>query len=111
MFGLNKIIPSNSNYQFMNFRKHFIILSIILIIFSLFLITFKGLNLGIDFKGGTLVEVSTKKSNIAELRKILNSVYSDVSLQEFGSSETIIIRLKNESNKESIKNIDKIISD
>ena len=55
----------------------------------------KGLNLGIDFKGGTLIEISTKNSNIAELRGILSGKFDDVSLQEFGNSETIIIRLQN----------------
>ena len=60
MFGLNKIIPINSDYKFLNYRKNFYILSSIAIIFSIILLIFKGLNLGIDFKGGTLIEVSTK---------------------------------------------------
>ena len=57
---------------------------------------FKGLNLGIDFKGGTLIEISTKNTNIGELRDILSPNYNDVSLQEFGDENTIIIRLQNE---------------
>ena len=108
MFGLNKLIPSNSNYPFMDYRKKFIISSLILIIFSLILILFKGLNLGIDFKGGTLIEVNTKNSNISELRSILSSEFNDVSLQEFGNSETIIIRLQNESNLESIETVNQV---
>ena len=110
MFGLNKLIPSNSSYQFMNFRKKFIIFSVILLILSIILISFKGLNLGIDFKGGTLIEINTKNSDISELRKILSPKFKGVSLQEFGNEETIIIRLQNESNKESIETVNEVKS-
>ena len=108
MFGVEKIIPSNSNYSFMDYRKIFISVSIFAMIVSLIFLFIKGLNLGIDFKGGTLIEVSTKNSGISELRSILSPEFNDVSLQEFGDSETIIIRLQNDSNKESIKTIDKV---
>ena len=108
MFGLNKLIPQNSNYAFMDYRKYFIILSIILIFISILLLSFKGLNLGIDFKGGTLIEVNTKNANISDLRKILSPEFDDVSLQEFGDSSTIIIRLQNESNQESITTVNKV---
>ena len=108
MFGLNKIIPTNSNYQFMNIRNMMLYISASFVIISLLLLIFKGLNLGIDFKGGTLIEVRTQNSDISELRKILNYTFNDVSLQEFGDSETIIIRLQNESNLESITTINKV---
>ena len=108
MFGINKIIPSDSNYPFMDYRKIFIISSLILILSSVLLLSFKGLNLGIDFKGGTLIEISTKNSDIAELRRILSPKFNDVSLQEFGNSETIIIRLQNETNVESIETVNQV---
>ena len=108
MFGINRLIPHNSNYSFMSVRKKFITLSIILMIISISFLFFKGLNLGIDFKGGTLIEVDVKNSNIAELRSILSPEFNDLSLQEFGNSETIIIRLQNDSNKESIETINKV---
>ena len=88
-FSLSKIIPINSSFPFMNFRKKMLFLSIFFIIVSILLLIFKGLNLGIDFKGGTLIEITTKNSDISELRKILDPVFNDVSLQEFGDSETI----------------------
>ena len=108
MFRFNKFIPSNSNYPFMDYRKIFIISSLILILSSVLLLSFKGLNLGIDFKGGTLIEISTKNSDIAELRRILSPNFNDVSLQEFGNSETIIIRLQNETNVESIETVNQV---
>ena len=108
MFGLNKIIPVNSNYDFMGKRNFFLILSTFLIFSSILLISFKGLNLGIDFKGGTLIEINIKDTNISELRTILSSKFDDVSLQEFGDSNTILIRLQNETNNESITTINNV---
>ena len=108
MLGINKIIPADTNYPFMDYRKIFIISSLILILSSVLLLSFKGLNLGIDFKGGTLIEISTKNSDIAELRRILSPNFNDVSLQEFGNSETIIIRLQNETNVESIETVNQV---
>ncbi len=108
MFGLNKIIPSDSNFEFMKYRRIMMYLSIILIFFSIILLFFRGLNLGIDFKGGTLIEINTSKSNISELRSILNKEFNDVSLQEFGDSNTIIIRLQNENNTDSVTTINKV---
>jgi len=108
MFGLNKIIPLDSDYKFLNYRKNFYIFSSIAIVLSLSLLLLKGLNLGIDFKGGTLIEVSTKNTNIGELREILSPNFNDVSLQEFGDEKTIIIRLQNENNQESIQTVNKV---
>ena len=108
MFGLNKIIPVEPNVNFLGLRKNFLIFSIAAIIISLGVLLFKGLNLGIDFKGGTLIEVSTKNTSISELREILSSNYNDVSLQEFGNENTILIRLQNKSNQESIETVNTV---
>jgi len=108
MFGLSRIFPTDSNYQFMNIRKKMLYVSLFFIIISALLLVFKGLNLGIDFKGGTLIEVNTKNSNISELRKILSPEFNEVSLQEFGDSKTIIIRLQNNTNTESITTVNKV---
>jgi len=108
MFGLNKIIPIDSDYKFLNYRRFFYIVSGIAIILSLSLLFFKGLNLGIDFKGGTLIEISTKNTDIAELRDILSPNFNEVSLQEFGDENTIIIRLQNENNQKSIETVNKV---
>ena len=108
MFNIEKIIPIESNYQFMSIRKLMMIISGLLVLFSISIISFKGLNLGIDFKGGTLIEIKTKNSNIAELRGILNPEFNDVSLQEFGDDNTIIIRFQNKSTNDGINSIEKI---
>ena len=105
---MRRIIPIDTNYDFMNKRIIMMIMSLIFIFISILLIFFKGLNLGIDFRGGTLIEIKTNNSNISELRKILNPEFNDVSLQEFGDSNTIIIRLQNNSNTESIATINQV---
>jgi len=108
MFSFEKIIPVNPNYSLMNLRKTMLIISSLVIFILVLLLVFKGLNLGIDFKGGTLIEVKIKNSNISELRKILNPSFNDVSLQEFGDSNTIIIRLQNKSSTENITTINTV---
>ncbi|MDC3112799.1 protein translocase subunit SecF [Pelagibacteraceae bacterium] len=108
MFGLNKIIPVEPNINFLSLRRNFLIFSILAIIISIGLLSIKGLNLGIDFKGGTLIEVSTKNTSIGELRETLSSSYSDVSLQEFGNENIILIRLQNKSNQESIETVNSV---
>ena len=108
MFGLNKIIPVEPNINFLGLRRNFLIFSILAILISIGLLSIKGLNLGIDFKGGTLIEVSTKNTSIGELREILTPYINEVSLQEFGDENTIIIRLQNENNQESIETVNKV---
>ena len=108
MFGLNKIIPVEPNINFLGLRKKFLIFSIVAIIISICLLTVKGLDLGIDFKGGTLIEVSTKNTSIGELRDMLSENFNDVSLQEFGSKDKILIRLQNKSNQESIETVNEV---
>ena len=108
MFSLEKFIPIDSNYSFMSLRKAMLLLSSFLIIISILLLIFKGLNLGIDFKGGTLIEVKTKNSNISELRSILNPSFNNVSLQEFGQNDIIIIRVQNKSVSENVTTINKV---
>ena len=110
MFGLNKIIPVEPNINFLKLRRNFLIFSVIAIIISISLLLFKGLNLGIDFKGGTLIEVSTKNTSISELREILSENYNDVSLQEFGNENIILIRLQNKTNQESIQTVNSVKS-
>jgi len=108
MFGLQKIIPTETNYDFLSLRKKFLTLSVIFILLSIFLLSFKGLNLGIDFKGGTLIEINTDNSSVSDLRNILSPNFDDVSLQEFGDKNTIIIRLQNNSNDESVTTINQV---
>lgn len=75
-------------------------ISSILVLSSLFLIFTKGLNFGIDFAGGTIIQVKYEtKAPIDEMRKKLegNPIFEGASINEFGSPDEVVIRLKNSS--------------
>jgi preprotein translocase SecF subunit len=103
---IKKIIPFNNLYKTCNLA------SIILIIISLLLLLIKGLNYGVDFKGGTLIEIRTNDKNISisDLRKSFNKMnLGDVTVKHFGSENDFIVKFeKRNSNKsnfiEEIKN-------
>jgi len=93
---------------FNSYYKKFNILSIILIVISLLLLIFKGLNFGIDFKGGTLIELRSTdtKINVSTLRDNLNQMnLGDVSVKKFGNEKDFLIKFENNSNKNVIEEI------
>ena len=93
---------------FNKYYNHFNILSIAIVIISLFLLTFKGLNFGIDFKGGTLIELRSNddRINVSSLRDNLNSInLGDVSVKKFGNDTDFLIKFENNSNKNVIEQI------
>ena len=87
---------------FNKFYKSFNILSGILIIASLVFLVFKGLNFGVDFKGGTLIELRTDKSsaNITKIRDSFNQMnLGDVSVKNFGNETDFVVKFeKQDSN-------------
>jgi len=90
---------TNTKIKFLALRKPAFILSTILIISSVFIYSFNGLNFGIDFRGGTLIEIETNEAeNLSTLRKSLNSLdLGDVQVQEFGSPKNILIRVEQQT--------------
>ncbi|MDC3030891.1 protein translocase subunit SecF [Candidatus Pelagibacter sp.] len=97
---------------FNKYYNHFNVLSSALIIISLLLLIFKGLNFGIDFKGGTLIELRSNdtKINVSSLRdKFSQMNLGDVSVKKFGSDNDFLIKFDNKKNIiEEIKvNLDK----
>ena len=91
--------------KFNKFYTHFNIISLILVILSLVLLTFKGLNYGIDFKGGTLIELRSSDNNInvSNLRDNLNQMdLGDVSVKKFGNDQDYLIKFENKNNNKNI---------
>ncbi len=91
--------------RFNRFYNQFNILSSLLIIASLILLIFKGLNFGIDFKGGTLIELrsSDTKINVSSLRDNLSQMnLGDVSVKKFGNNQDYLVKFENKDNKENI---------
>ena len=99
------------------FNKHynkFNIVSLLLVIVSLFLLTFKGLNFGIDFKGGTLIELrsSDSKINVSSLRDNLSQMnLGDVSVKNFGNEKDFLIKFENSDDKNVIEKIKKSLDE
>ena len=83
--------------KFTNFYRRLNIFSLILIILSILIILLKGLNLGVDFKGGTLIEVRIENSsiNIAEIRQSLNKMnLGNINVKKFGKENDYLIKIQ-----------------
>ena len=109
IFKIKKDIIFTSYYKKFNF------LSSIFIILSIFILLIKGLNLGVDFKGGTLIEIRTDNSNIniAEIRQsFMKMDLGDVTVKRFGKKNDYLIKIeKTDSNNENfIKSINDELS-
>ena len=93
---LLRIVPDDTKFDFMRFRRISFPLSAFLSIVAIALYFTHGLNMGIDFVGGTLMEVQSKAgpADIAKMRQTLNGLgLGDVQLQQFGAPTDVLIRL------------------
>ena len=104
-----QLLKDNINFDFMGKRKLALILSLVLIAIAIAAITMRGLNLGIDFTGGTLVEVGyTESVELESVREALTtSGYSDSIVQHFGTTKDVLIRLPvadNDDDKAKLSN-------
>ena len=81
--------------NFMRPRKIASALSILLIVLSIFSLSFKGLNAGLDFTGGTLIEIKLSQStNLEEIREVLGSkLEDDFQVSYFGSEQDVLIKI------------------
>ena len=103
------------NINFVSKFKKANIISIIIFILSIILISFKGLNYGIDFKGGTLIELRTETSmDTSLIRETLRTMnLGDVNVKKFGKKGDYLIKVeqKNSNNSSLIPEIKKTLSD
>ena len=94
------------NLNFSNYFKKFNFLSLTLILLSLIFIIFKGLNYGIDFKGGTLIEIRLENKNIevSKLRESLKKInLGDINVKNFGEKGDFLIKVEKKlNNNESL---------
>lgn len=95
MFRL-KLVPDETHITFMKWKWHAIAVSLVLMVGSVVLVLSKGLNLGIDFTGGIIIEVGTSKPvSISEVRAALNKGgIAGAGVQEFGTANDFLIRLQ-----------------
>jgi preprotein translocase subunit SecF len=93
---LLRIVPDNTSFDFIRFRRISFPISALLSIVAITLYFTHGLNFGIDFVGGTLIEVQSKAGPVdtAKMRTTLTGLgLGEVQLQEFGGPENVLIRL------------------
>ena len=93
---------------FNKYYNQFNILSVSLVVISMLFLLFKGLNFGIDFKGGTLIELRStdSKINVSSLRDNLNQMnLGDVSVKKFGNDTDYLIKFEINDNKNVIEKI------
>ncbi len=106
MRGLN-LVPANIDLPFITKRKLFLAFSCLLVVASVALFFSKGLNYGIDFKGGIMLEVRTEKAaDIAEMRNQLGQLgLGEVALQEFGQPTDVLIRVQRQEGDEAAQQV------
>ena len=102
-----------TNYNFSSKFKHANIFSLILFLLSVILIGFKGLNYGIDFKGGTLIELRSNNAEVSLIRDVLkNMELGDVNVKKFGKEGDFLIKIEQKAdNNNFIPKIKKNLSD
>lgn len=92
---LLKLVPDNTNVRFLRWKYPATALSVLLIVASIVLVAVRGLNFGVDFTGGIMMEVGFEQApDLDDMRRDLNRLdLGGVSLQEFGSERQVAIRL------------------
>ena len=93
---LLRIVPDDTKFDFMRFRRISFPISAVLSIVAIFLYFFHGLNMGIDFVGGTLMEVQSKvgPADLAKMRATVSGLgLGEVQLQQFGTPNDVLIRV------------------
>jgi preprotein translocase subunit SecF len=93
---LLRIVPDDTKFDFMRFRRISFPVSALMSILAISLYFFHGLNFGIDFKGGTLMEIRVTEGNadIAKMRATLGTLnIGEAQLQQFGGPNEVLIRL------------------
>ena len=103
-----KIVKLDTSINFLSKTKLFVSLSLIFVIASIFLLFSRGLNFGIDFNGGTLIEVQKISGNadVSEMRSRLGQLdLGNIQLQEFGKKTDLLIRVEQLSDEEGAQQV------
>ncbi len=103
MFKPIHLIPENTSINFLSLKSIFLSISLIVVLISMISSWIIGLNFGIDFRGGVLLELRSKNgfANISELRSKLSEFdLGEVSIQEFGKPTDVLVRIQKQDGDE-----------
>jgi preprotein translocase subunit SecF len=103
-----RIVPDDTTFDFIRFRRISFPVSAALSILAIALYFFHGLNFGIDFRGGTLVEVQAKsgQADLAKMRATLSTLnLTEVQLQQFGGPGDVLIRIAQQPGGEAAQQV------
>ena len=97
----------NFNIPFMSYRRVATISSLVLLVLSIGSLSFKGLNLGLDFSGGTLIEVSYEQAaDLAEIRDLVfTNGFDDFQVVNFGSNSDVLIKVADKNGNSQIGDV------
>ena len=95
------------NIQFMSYRKFATIASLTLLVLSIGSLSFKGLNLGLDFSGGTLIEVSyDEAADLVDIRDLMfNNGFDDFQVVNFGSNSDVLIKVADKNGNSQLGDV------
>lgn len=111
MWPLIKLLPAKTNFRFVKYRRILWTLSLILTIGSLVACVTPGLNLGIDFRGGTILELTTpnRPVDLARARDVLSDLrMGDVQVQQFGSASAAQVRFQTPEGADPSQTTDRV---
>jgi preprotein translocase subunit SecD len=94
-----KMVPDVTKIGFLNWRRPFAVASAAAIVGSAVLVGVLGLNFGIDFRGGTMVEIRTEKpADLGQIRSLVNGMeLGDVAVQSFGAATDVLVRVEEQA--------------
>ena len=97
----------NFNIPFMSYRKFATIGSLVLLVISIGSLGFKGLNLGLDFSGGTLIEVSYEEAaDLVDIRDLMaNNGFDDFQVVNFGSNSDVLIKVADKNGNSQLGDV------
>ncbi|MDA8614383.1 protein translocase subunit SecF [Gammaproteobacteria bacterium] len=97
----------NFNIPFMNYRSYATIGSLVLLLISIGSLSFKGLNLGLDFSGGTLIEVSYEEAaDLVDIRDLMtNNGFDDFQVVNFGSNSDVLIKVADKNGNSQLGDV------
>jgi preprotein translocase subunit SecF len=110
---LIKLLPEKTNLDFVGFARAAGILSIVAVLATAVMLFKPGLNFGIDFKGGTVLELNTgtKPLNLGQVRSTLSALkLGDVQVQAFGGANDALIRFQTPDGADPAQTVDRVKS-